>query len=181
LLVMAFAPAALGLLATPALVRIDRQTRLQAEVLAPRVTLLEQLYLFAAASRPVLERLASIATEADFARAQVIVQEGEPGDALYVLVEGEVEVTSRGEPGGPARRIRTMAGPAYFGEIGVLERVPRTATVTALTPSRCLRIPGTALLDALANEPASSSLMENARVRLAVTHPSAAITYGAPG
>jgi hypothetical protein len=51
--------------------------------------------------------------------------------------------------------------------------------VTALTSCRCLRVEGAALLDALANEPASSSLMENARSRLAVTHPSATLSYAA--
>jgi CRP-like cAMP-binding protein len=178
LLVMAFAPAALAMLGAPALVRIDRETHARAKALAPRVDLLEQLDLFAAAPRPTLERLASVASEVEFALAQPIVREGEPGDALYVLVEGEVEVTAAEGPGGHARRIREMHAPAYFGEIGVLEHIPRTATVTAVTPCRCLRIEGSALLNTLANEPASSSLMENARSRLAITHPSATISYG---
>jgi hypothetical protein len=179
LLVMAFVPAGLGLLGAPALVRIDRSARIQAQALAPRVNLLEQLDLFAAASRPTLEGLANLATEVEFGSAQPIVREGYPGDALYVLEEGEVEVTATGERGGPSRRIRTMRAPAYFGEIGVLERIPRTATVTAMTPCRCLRIDGPSLLEALSNAPASSSLMENTRARLAVTHPSVAPVYGA--
>ncbi len=179
LFVMAFAPAVLGLLGAPALVRIDRQSRAQAQALAPRVALLEQLGLFAAASRPVLERLASVATELEFAPAQAIVREGDPSDALYVLEQGEVEVTVRGDQGQAHRLIRTMSAPCYFGEVGVLERIPRTATVTGAAPGRCLRIEGAALLAALASAPASSSLMESARTRLAVTHPSAAITYGA--
>jgi CRP-like cAMP-binding protein len=181
LLLMAFGPAALALLGAPALVRIDRRTRARAQALAPRVALLEQLDLFAAASRPTLERLADLGTEVTFVPGDVIVREGEPGDALYVLQDGDVEVTATGERAGPPRRIRTMQAPGYFGEIGVLEHIPRTATVTALVPCRCLRIEGTALLDALANEPASSSLMENARARLAVTHPSAAMSYTPAG
>jgi CRP-like cAMP-binding protein len=64
-----------------------------------------------------------------------------------------------------------MTAPSYFGEIGVLENIPRTATVTALGECRCERIDGDTLLDALTASPASSSLMENARGRLAVTHP----------
>ena len=59
-----------------------------------------------------------------------------------MLVEGTVEVTASGEAGGPARAIRTMQAPTYFGEIGILERIPRTANVTAAETCRCLLIDG---------------------------------------
>ncbi len=174
LLTMAFAPLAVGLPGFPALLRIDRQTEARTRALAPRVARLEGLGIFASASRPVLERLAAIATEVTFAPATAIVREGDPADALYVLDEGEVEVTAHGERAGPERLLRRMTGPTYFGEIGVLERIPRTATVTAVSECRCERIDGDALLDALTASPPSSALMENARRRLAVTHPSRA-------
>jgi hypothetical protein len=177
LLVMATVPTALGLLGVPALIAIDRETAGHAAKLAPRVALLEQLELFASASRPVLERLAALEADLSFAPATAIVREGDPADALYVLAEGEVEVTASGEHGGPERHIRRMSAPSYFGEIGVLQRIPRTATVTALTDCRCERIEGSALLEALTSAPASSSLMENARARLAVTHPSASPNF----
>jgi ATP-binding cassette subfamily B protein len=170
---LAFGPAALGLLGSPALLAIDRSASAQAAALAPRVAVLQRLDIFATASRPLLERLAGLETELEFPAGAAIVREGEAADALYVLVEGEVEVTARGELGAE-RHIRTMASPSYFGEIGVLEHIPRTATVTALSNCRCERIEGEALLDALTTAPASSSLMENVRSRLAVTHPSLA-------
>jgi CRP-like cAMP-binding protein len=174
---MAFAPLALGLLGYPALLSIDRVSGARARALAPRVALLEQLGIFAAASRPVLERLASAATEVEFQPGAAIVTEGDPADALYVLVEGEVEVTSGGEQGVEARPVRTMRAPSYFGEIGVLEQIPRTATVSAISSCRCERIEGAELLDALTTAPPSSSLMENARSRLALTHPSRNVTF----
>ena len=96
-----------------------------------------------------------------------------------MLVEGEVEVTARGEGGGPVRVLRRMSGPDYFGEIGVLERIPRTATVTALSACRCEQIDGDTLLDALTTAPPSATLMENARSRLALTHPSREPTFAA--
>lgn len=177
LLTMAFAPFALGLLGYPALLAIDRTSGARIDALAPRVAVLEQLGIFAAATRPVLERLASVATEVAFPQGTAIVREGDSADALYVLVEGEVSVTSRGEAGGPEHLIRNMAAPAYFGEIGVLERIPRTATVTAIADCRCERIEGNELLEALTMAPPSSSLMENARSRLALTHPSRTVTF----
>ena len=66
------------------------------------MALLEQLGIFASASRPLLERLASNAEERDFADGAEIIVQGEEADYLYVLIEGTVEVTSSGEGGGPA-------------------------------------------------------------------------------
>jgi MFS family permease len=173
LIAMAVGPALLGLLGFPALRDIDRETSARAVALAPRVALLEQLEIFATASRPLLERLAGSAVEVQFEAGDAIVREGDRADAMYVLITGAVEVTARGELG-PERTIRTMSAPSYFGEIGVLEHIPRTATVTALRDCRCDRIDGEVLLGALTTAPASSSLMENVRGRLAITHPSAA-------
>jgi MFS family permease len=177
LLTMAFGPTALGLLGWPALIAIDRQAAARAEALAPRVELLERLEIFATASRAVLERLAGLVREVEFPSGKVIVAEGDPADALFVLVAGEVDVSASGEHGGPERHIRSMTAPSYFGEIGVLEQIPRTATVKALTECRCWRIEGSALLDALNTTPPSSSLMEQARSRLAVTHPSTKLAF----
>lgn len=177
---MAVGPFALGVLGYPALASMDRASAAKAAFLAPKVAVLEQLGIFATASRPILERLAAAEEEVTFAPAATIVREGDPADALYVLVEGEVEVTAHGESGAADHRIRTMTAPTYFGEIGVLEGIPRTATVTALSDCRCERIEGAMLLEALATAPASSSLMENARNRLFVTHPSRKLTYTAP-
>jgi hypothetical protein len=177
LLTMALGPSALGLLGYRTLRAIDREGSIRAATLAPLVALLERLELFATASRPVLERLAGAATDQEFAAGATVIREGEPADALYVLVEGEVEVTARGEAGGAERRLRAMTAPSYFGEIGVLEGIPRTATVTAVGECRCARIDGDDLLSALTATPPSSSLMEVARSRLAVTHPSRRISY----
>jgi Transmembrane secretion effector/Cyclic nucleotide-binding domain len=171
LLTMAFAPFAVGLLGYRSLMAVDRATAARTQALAPRVAVLEGLGIFAAASRAILERLAADATEVAFAPAATIVREGEVADALYVLVEGEVEVTAHGEDGGTDRVLRRMSGPTYFGEIGVLGGIPRTATVTAVTDCRCERIAGETLLAALTTAPPSATMMENARSRLAVTHP----------
>jgi hypothetical protein len=65
-----------------------------------------------------------------------------------------------------------MGPRSYFGEIGLLERIPRTATVTALEPTRLYRLPGEEFLAALTAATATSSLLEGARTRLARTNPS---------
>ncbi|HEY2007336.1 MAG TPA: MFS transporter [Solirubrobacteraceae bacterium] len=176
---MAVAPAVVAVAGYRALQAVDRETAQRAAELEPRVAVLERLDIFDSASRPILERLATIATETSFAPGETIIREGDTADALYVLTSGDVEVSARGEAGGASRPIRTMTAPAYFGEIGVLERIPRTATVTADDDVRTLRIDGEAFRDALTASPASSSLMENARSRLSLTHPVRATSAGA--
>jgi CRP-like cAMP-binding protein len=171
LYIMGFVPFGIGLLGYPSLVRIDRESAARLTELEPRIALLEQLGIFASANRAVLERLAAACTVVLARAGEPIVREGDEADALYVIVSGRVDVKSRGE-GETERHIRVMEPGTYFGEIGVLERIPRTATVTALEDVELYRIEGTAFLDALATASATPSLLAGARTRLARTHPS---------
>lgn len=170
----------LVLLTTPWLVRMDRGAVARLAELAPRVRLLEVLNIFSGASRPALERLASGATEVSAAPGDVIVREGAPADALYVLTTGEVAVSARGEAGS-SRRLRTMNAPSYFGEVGLLQRIPRTATVKALEPVTMYRIDGDDFLAALSATPAAPAFLESAKARLGRTHPSLADEFTAAG
>jgi hypothetical protein len=180
LLTMAFAPFALAFAGLPALIGVDRRSAAATAALAPRVALLECLGLFATARRTVLERIAAAATEADFATGTIIVREGDQAHDLFALAEGEVEVTAHGDQG-EERVLRRLKAPAYFGEIGILERIPRTATVTAVSDCRCEVIAGDDFLGALAAAPPSATLIENARSRLAITHPSRESTLARAG
>jgi cAMP-dependent protein kinase regulator len=69
-----------------------------------------------------------------FSPSEVIVREGEPGDAFYALAAGQVDVFERG------RQVRTMGAGSHFGELALLHDVPRTATVVARTPVRAFRL-----------------------------------------
>jgi len=163
---------AVALSVYPSLRRLDARGRARLADLEPRLAALERVAIFEAASRPALERLATEAREIGVPAGSAIVREGDAADAFYVLVEGRVDVTSRGEAGGPERHIRTMEPVSAFGEIGLLARSARTATVTADEDSRLYRIRGAAFLDALSATPASGAFVETARGRLALTHPS---------
>ena len=104
-----------------------------------------------------------------------LITEGETADALYVLLDGDLAVSARGE-GKRSRRIRTMSAPTYVGEIGVLEHVPRTATVTAQTPSRLLRIAADNFYQALSGTSFTGAFVASMGSRLAKTHPSRQVT-----
>jgi CRP-like cAMP-binding protein len=109
-----------------------------------------------------------------------MIREGDVADAFYALLDGQMSVRSVGE-GTADVTLPSLGDGAYFGEIGLLERMPRTATVTAARDSTVLRISGDDFLAALSDTPASAALLEGARSRLARTHPTlrpAAITPG---
>ncbi len=66
-----------------------------------------------------------------------VIREGEPPDALWVVVDGEVEVTIGGT------FVRTMGPRSYFGEIGLLREIPRTASIRTLEPCTLWRCQAT--------------------------------------
>ncbi len=175
LLVYGLGIPALCLLALPRLDALDTLAAARAVTLAPRVTILQRLDLFAAASRTSLERLADSATEVQVAAGTAVVVEGDAADAFYAVVEGSLDVTAMGESGGSPRWLRTLGPGSYFREIGLLGRMARTATVTAGTDGTLLRVEGVDFRDSLTNLSASPSLLEGARTRLSVTHPSSPV------
>jgi CRP-like cAMP-binding protein/predicted MFS family arabinose efflux permease len=160
----------LCVLGLPWLRKMDQANVAQLAALEPRILALGRLGIFAEASRPVLERLAAESVESAVPAGTTLIREGDEADAFYVLLEGEMAVRARGE-GASELVLPRMGEGGYFGEIGLLERIPRTATVTAARDSRVLRISGDDFLGTLADAPASTALLEGARSRLARTHP----------
>jgi hypothetical protein len=150
--------------------RSDRRSMAAMHALAPTIGLIESLDLFAGASRLAIERIARSAVPVTEPAGAVLIREGDDADALWVLVSGEVEVTARGEAA-RSRRLRTMGAGTYFGEIGLLRRLPRTATVRTLEPCTLLRIDGADFLDAVQGAGISSSMLSQSSARLARTHP----------
>ena len=178
LLLMGFAIPAVVLVAFPRVRALDRAALAQLATLAPRIALLRGLDIFAGASRPALEELAASCVEQHVPAGTVVVREGKAADDFFVLATGEVNVSAKGETRAK-RSLGTLTAPAYFGEIGLLERISRTATVKTVQPSVVYRIDGAQFLDALTATPLSPSALGLAQVRLPRTHPSRALAYGA--
>ncbi|HXF37221.1 MAG TPA: cyclic nucleotide-binding domain-containing protein [Actinomycetota bacterium] len=95
---------------------------------------LAQVPLFSDCSKRELNLIASAAKEVTHPAGAIVAREGEPGVGLFLILEGEAEVTIGG-------RRRRLLGPGdFFGEIALLDGGPRTATVTARTPLRVVGI-----------------------------------------
>jgi MFS family permease len=159
---------ALCLLGWPWLVRMDNANVAHLAAIKPRVLVLQRAAILAEASQGVLEQLATTATELTVPAGTAVVTEGEEADAFYVIESGAMAVESHGASMA-TQQLPALGEGDYFGEIGLLEHIPRTATVTASEPSVLLRIEGSSFLEAMTSASASSSLLEGARVRLART------------
>lgn len=175
---LAVGPVIAALVAVPALVRVDRLSAARREAIAPRLAVLGRLGIFESAGQAVLERLAVAAQEQSAAAGTEVVTEGDAADALYVVLDGELTVSARG-PGGEPQLVGSLGRDTWFGELGLLQRLPRTATVTAAGPTRLLRIDGDAFVDALTTTPPSTLFLGEARARLARTHPSRELSLSA--
>jgi MFS family permease len=158
----------IGLAGLPTLLRIDRRSAAETERLRPRVELLSELDLLAGASRRTLERLAAAAREAVMPAGTVLIREGDTADALWILVSGELSVRASGD-GPEPRDLPPVTAPGYVGELGLLHRIPRTATVAAARPSTLLRIEGEDFSSALQAGVPSPSLLAIAGTRMART------------
>lgn len=97
-----------------------------------KIELLKRVPLFSRCSKGELETIAKAADELDFKEGKVLAREGAPGREFFVIVEGTAEVT-RGR-----RRLRTLADGDFFGEISLITKLPRTASVTTMSPMRAL-------------------------------------------
>jgi CRP/FNR family transcriptional regulator, cyclic AMP receptor protein len=112
-----------------------------------KVAALQRSPLFEGLGRKQLVMLARLTDDLEVPVGSVLCREGERGREFFVIIEGEAEVTRGG------RRLATIASGEFFGELALLERVVRTATVTATTPLRFFVISDSAFDTVLATDP----------------------------
>ncbi len=101
--------------------------------------LIQMVPLFAGLSVNALTALAQHARQVTFLMGDEIIGEGEKGDALYILIRGEVAVLRNQTQGGKTR-LGCLTEGAFFGETALLGHSLRSATVRAETPATLLRL-----------------------------------------
>jgi len=112
-----------------------------------KVDFFKKIYIFQDLSDEELRQIIELTTPQDVSPGQMILTEGKPGDSMFILCQGEVEITKRLtlvlDEDTPKEklmiRLKAEDG-AGFGEMALLENEVRSATVTALTDCRLLEL-----------------------------------------
>jgi CRP-like cAMP-binding protein len=102
---------------------------------------LKQIAVLQAMDGGALARLAGALEEKEYAEGQQVFAEGDPGDAMYFIVRGQVRVEVRRDSTGTARKTLTVLMPGdYFGEMSIFDQQPRSAFAVAVGETRLLRL-----------------------------------------
>jgi MFS family permease len=125
------------------LVELGDRSLHQRRALHSIVDVLAASALFEGLSITSLERVAASVMEMEQRAGDTVVHEGDEADALYLARTGSFDVWANGAV------INHMGAGDWFGEIGLIHRLPRTATVTATSDATLWRVPGPVFLDAL--------------------------------
>jgi CRP/FNR family cyclic AMP-dependent transcriptional regulator len=98
-----------------------------------KVKVLGGVPLFSACSKRELSRIASLADEVDVPEGKVLTREGDQGGEFFVVIDGKARVMV-----GDRGRVSALGPGASFGEMSLLDRGPRSATVEAETDMQLL-------------------------------------------
>ena len=120
-------------------------------VARPILESLGSIPFFAGLDPIALERVASGMRSRRFRRGEVIFHLGDPGDALFVIVSGDVKISLPSETGDEAILATLRAGDV-FGELALLDGAPRSATATALSPTETVVLPRDRFRELIATE-----------------------------
>ncbi len=89
----------------------------------------------------LLERLAAALEQKDFAHGQTIFAQGDPGDAMFFIVNGQVQVEVRtAAVDAPRKTLTVLQSGEFFGELSLFDRKPRSASAVAAGATRLLRL-----------------------------------------
>lgn len=114
---------------------------------------LARVRLFRGVDQAVLERLARGLRARRFRRGEVVFHQGDPGDALFIVLSGAIKISLPGETGDEAI-IATVQPGDFFGELALLDGAPRSASATALESTETLVLPRARFSELVASEPA---------------------------
>ena len=101
-----------------------------------RMAMLARAPVFAGLPRRLLGRLAVQLFEKRYAPGEVVFQQGDPGKGLFVVLDGEIEIVR--ETAHDEQRLASFGASTAFGELALIDDLPRSATARATKPSRLL-------------------------------------------
>jgi CRP-like cAMP-binding protein len=130
----------------------DPEARARLERVAERQRIADFIKLatpFAALDAGARRRLADQVSVRRVSAGEVVIEQGAPGDACYLVRSGSIEIRVASE-GRPARAVATIREGTLLGEVAVLTDAPRNASAVAVEPCELLELRRADLLDALA-------------------------------
>jgi CRP/FNR family cyclic AMP-dependent transcriptional regulator len=104
-----------------------------------KVDVLKTSPLFEMLSQPELEVLAELSKLRRYAPGDIVFEEGDLGDSLYVIVMGQLDVVKRVDPSGE-RLLATLKDRDFFGEMSLVDKEYRSATVRAKSEAQLLQL-----------------------------------------
>ena len=119
----------------------------------PNPTLLDRHPLLVHLDPEQLERLARAGDIESYNPAESIVVEGSLGDALFLILSGQVAVHR-----GP-QTFATLSSGEFFGEMSLVEPAPRSASVTAMSAAFLFRLPHDKLRELIADDSQAASIL----------------------
>ncbi|MEZ4366503.1 MAG: DUF1003 domain-containing protein [Kofleriaceae bacterium] len=134
-----------------------------------RVSLLRSIPLFESMDDDDAEALAAKLREEDFAAGAEVFDQGDEGDAMYIVESGEVDIQT-----GPAKQrvtLATLHHGQYFGELSLLDGAPRSARVTTTKASRLVALERDDFVDFVKRRPdAALAIMHELGERMRATN-----------
>jgi CRP-like cAMP-binding protein len=122
------------------------------------ISLLQDVPIFAGLETGALELLLSHSAQQEYERDAVVVREGEPGHVMFIIAEGAARICKHF--GQPDEVELIVLGPAdFFGEMCILEPMPRSATVRAIEPLKLCALPARAFHQLYKAMPAQHSIL----------------------
>lgn len=121
---------------------------------SPDPEILSRSELFQNQPREVLERLSEQGALEEFGPGQLIVRQGDPGDKLYIVAEGVVEIVAMPQDGSEATTVAYLGQGEVIGELALLTGSPRSASVRSPEHATLFAIDGPAFVEELGTLPA---------------------------
>ena len=134
------------------------------ESLQAREEFLRGISIFASLPSETVERVADRAEERELVAGDWLFREGDPGDTLYVLRSGRLEIVQ--ETGGNDMVIRSLPSGAVLGELALLTQEPRSASARARRDSTLLAVSREAFLELLESDPAFATSLSRTMAEL---------------
>ena len=112
----------------------------------PLMATLRKVPLFGRLSRREMKDVMEMIEESEFDAGEMVFEQGTPGNGVYVVITGGVDIVQTDEETGDRLHLSRSEAGAFFGETALLDDAPRTATAMACEDARLVLFPRSALL-----------------------------------